>query len=96
MKKILLFLILILVLGAGVGGYYYYKNFYSIKLEVTDVLPAGALYYSRAVDVETNLEKFRNSSFFQKMSKLNAVDVLKQNGVQIGRASCRERVCQYV
>ncbi len=81
MRKLVPILIVIALLAAaGAGGFYYYKVS-SVKLTTADVLPKGALFYYRAVDLEANLQKFRNSAFFQKFTKIDAAGIFQENGV---------------
>ena len=62
MKKILAFILIVCVLAAGV---YVYVEVTQKPVVVEEILPAGPLVYVSGSDMQTIMEKFRQTKFWQ-------------------------------
>ncbi len=80
MKKSAGLVIGVIILAAVAAGVFYFQT-QAVQLTAADILPQGALVYSRYVDVEKNLEKFKNSSFWQKAKTIDLAKVMKKTQV---------------
>ncbi len=79
MKKVsVLALVVVLVLLAG--GLYFWKQ-QSVSFTPADLLPEKALFYYQAKNVAKNLEEFRTSTFWQRMTQVDLGRLSAQFGV---------------